>query len=211
MDCNRRNLPHYYPPGAIIFLTWRLFDSTPLQVIAAANAGQKAYSTSSLSAGQAFVYNDRLLDRATSGARYLQDPRIAKLLTETLRRGANEYGLYELYCWVVMPNHVHLVMRPLRDPPQIMRWIKGSSARASNLLLGRTGRPFWQYESYDHRVRSDEELNRIIRYVERNPVSAGLARSIEEWPWSSANAGQKAYLTGATRRDLAVPGVSTPS
>jgi putative transposase len=77
-------------------------------------------------------------------------------------------------------------MRPFRKLSQVTRWIKGSTARSANLLLGRTGRPFWQYESYDRCVRDTNELNRVIRYVERNPVAAGLASSIEDWPWSSA-------------------------
>jgi putative transposase len=68
-----------------------------------------------------------------------------------------------------MPNHVHLVLHPFRKLPAITRWIKGSTARAANLLLGRTGQPFWQYESYDQCVRNTAELNRVIRYVERIP------------------------------------------
>jgi hypothetical protein len=74
-----------------------------------------------------------------------------------------------------------------------MRWIKGSSAREANLLLGRTGKPFWLYKSYDHCVRDTDELNRIIHYVERNPVKAGLVDSAGAWSWSSA--GQKACFT----------------
>jgi putative DNA methylase len=55
----------------------------------------------------------------------------------------------------------------------------------ANLLLGRTG-AFWQHESYDHWVRNEREFNRIVAYIEENPVSAGLAAAVEDWPWSSA-------------------------
>jgi REP element-mobilizing transposase RayT len=85
-----------------------------------------------------------------------------------------------------MPNHVHVVFQPFRKLPEVTRWIKGSTARTANLLLGRTGKPFWQYESYDHCIRNDTELNRVIRYVEANPVTAGLVQAIDDWPWSSA-------------------------
>jgi REP element-mobilizing transposase RayT len=141
--------------------------------------------------------NNRLLDRSTNGPLWLRHPAVASLVAAALQRGEIQYGLYKLYAWVIMPNHVHAVMRPhpSRNLPQIMRWVKGSTARASNLVLGRTGEPFWQYESYDHCVRNADELNRIIHYVERNPVVAGLARAIDDWPWSSASAGQKACST----------------
>lgn len=101
-------------------------------------------------------------------------------------RGANDYRLYEILAWVIMPNHVHAVMRPEKPLSQIMRWLKGSTAREANLILNRTGQPFWQYETYDHYIRTKQELNQTIRYVERNPVRAGLTASIEQWPWSSA-------------------------
>jgi putative transposase len=86
-----------------------------------------------------------------------------------------------------MPNHVHLVLRPFRPLPEVNKWIKGSTARSANLLLNRTGKPFWQYETYDHCVRDTSELHNVIRYVEANPVAAGLTSSSNSWPWSSAN------------------------
>jgi REP element-mobilizing transposase RayT len=85
-----------------------------------------------------------------------------------------------------MPNRVRAVLRPFRPLPVVMRWLKGSTARSANRILGRTGKPFWQYESYDHRIRGTDEPNRVVRYFERNPVRAGLASTIEDWPWSGA-------------------------
>jgi hypothetical protein len=52
-------------------------------------------------------------------------------------------------------------------------------------MLGLTGQPFWQDESYDRLVRNDSEFERIVGYIERNPVSAGLAPTPGEFPWSS--------------------------
>src|SRR5207245_8898543 len=67
-------------------------------------------------------------------------------------------------------------------------------------ILGRTGEAFWQDESFDHRVRDEVELERIVRYVENNPVSAGLAVNPRAWPWSSARlAGESACPTVAVR------------
>jgi putative transposase len=64
--------------------------------------------------------------------------------------------------------------------------IKSASARAANAALGRSGKPFWQDESYDHWIRSGRERDAIIRYIHHNPVNAGLVAKPEEWPWSSA-------------------------
>jgi hypothetical protein len=78
---------------------------------------------------------------------------------------------------------------PTRDPPNPSRTdmhsVKLYSARHCNKLLGTRG-AFWQDESYDHCVFDFEELGRVVEYVEKNPVRAGLVRIPEEWPFSSA-------------------------
>jgi len=106
---------------------------------------------------------------------------------ETILAGEQERGFYELVAWVVMPNHVHILILPKVAVPKITRWLKGSTARRLNQLLGRTGRPFWQDESYDHWVRNTKEMDRITGYIEENPVAAELVGSLDLWPWSSAN------------------------
>jgi REP element-mobilizing transposase RayT len=72
---------------------------------------------------------------------------VADLVGGALDQGEHEYRLYDRFAWVIMPNHVHVVMRPFRPLPEVTRWIKGSTARSANLLLERTGKPFWQYET----------------------------------------------------------------
>ena len=66
-----------------------------------------------------------------------------------------------------------------------MQSLKRFTAREANRMLGRTGQAFWQEESYDRLVRDETEFRRITRYIEMNPVNAGLAVSPEEFPWSS--------------------------
>jgi len=94
--------------------------------------------------------------------------------------------LYELQSWVLMANHVHILIHPKANLSRITKAIKGFSARQANTILGRTGQPFWQDESYDHWVRGAEEEARIVRYIEENPVVAGLVGRAEDWRWSSA-------------------------
>jgi putative transposase len=177
MSYHERALPHCYPPDATLFLTWRLFGSLP--------RGFKDVDASP-NPGEAFLRSDRQLDAATDGPRWLADKRIADQVVNAIEQGANEYRLYELFAWVIMPNHVHVVAKPNRPLPVVMRWLKGSTARSANRIMGRTGKPFWQYETYDHRIRNSDEFNQTVRYVERNPVRARLALTIEDWPWSSA-------------------------
>ena len=96
---------------------------------------------------------------------------------------------FELHTAVVMPDHAHLLLSPLRDAegwnfslPQIMHAIKGASARKINVLLGRSG-PVWQEEFFDHVLRSNDSLAEKMDYICRNPVRAGLVKAEGEYPW----------------------------
>ena len=167
--CYRRKLPHWHPDkdeASFLFVTWRLSGSIPQVRLPQRLAGESACPTSP-AAGLAFLASDREADKAAFGPVWLKDPRIAN---------------------VVLRAETHL--------PVITRWLKGSTARQANLILGRTGKAFWQDESFDHRVRDEVELARIVHYVEHNPVSAGLVSDPADWPWSSARlAGESACPT----------------
>ncbi|HEY1204816.1 MAG: transposase [Bryobacteraceae bacterium] len=95
---------------------------------------------------------------------------------------------YRLAAFVVMSNHVHVLLEPAAPVARITQWIKGTTAREANRILGRVGQPFWQHESYDHWARNEKEFQQIVRYIEFNPVAAGLVDGMEDWPWSSAYA-----------------------
>ena len=111
----------------------------------------------------------------------MRDKRVAALVEQRI---VSEPGC-ELHAYVIMANHIHLLMTPLVNPPQVMQSIKGGSARLVNKFLGQAG-SFWQRESYDHWVRSSEEFGKVQRYIENNPVTAGLAERPEAYRWSSA-------------------------
>jgi len=144
-----------------------------------------------------FAKLDSILDRAETGPRWLGQPEVAALVEDAiLRRYAELYGLW---AYVVMANHLHLLLRPRpMIPPQegapsafvplkmITKRIKGYTARDANRILKRTGQHFWQQESFDHWPRDEDEFFRIISYIENNPVKAGLVQHPEEWRWSSA-------------------------
>jgi REP element-mobilizing transposase RayT len=165
------------PENQWLFITWNLHGSLPHGRYPPAHK---------LSSGQAFVWRDRYLDRATSGPTFLKREAIADLLVASLFKGV-ELGQYHLGAFAVMANHVHLLLLPVVAPSLLLKSIKGVTARGANIILGRTGEQFWQRESYGHWVRDDREWERILAYIEENPVKAGLVGSAEEYAWSSAH------------------------
>src|SRR4029079_5894564 len=92
---------------------------------------------------------------------------------------------YQLHAFVVMANHVHMLVTPTVASTKWLGPLKGYTAHHANRILGRAGH-FWQDESYDHLVRSGAEFERIRAYIENNPVSAGLVGAAEDFRWSSA-------------------------
>jgi REP-associated tyrosine transposase len=161
MTAHRRRLPHLYPEGMPLSLTWHLHGSLPASLLP---------SPGPLASGQAFACLDRQLDARRDGPMYLRQPDIAQIVVGSIYKGA-ELGHYELRAYVVMANHVDLLIRPMIALDRLLKSLKGATAREANRLLGRTGEPFWQKESYDHCVRNRE---------------GGLVRNPEDYPWSSA-------------------------
>ncbi|MFI5059556.1 MAG: transposase, partial [Candidatus Acidiferrales bacterium] len=129
---------------------------------------------------------DAALDKGSSGPRWLADPEIAAYTECPILRCA-ELGRYVLHAYVIMPNHVHMLLEPRVPLAKITGVLKGVAARDANATLDRIGRPFWQDETFDHWLRNPAEFERIRHYIEWNPVSAGLAAKPEHWEWSSAS------------------------
>lgn len=241
----RRRLPHWQPAGATIFLTWRLFGSLPQEALDRLAAERRLLEKQPIRPDETprdralrhskrlFALTDEMLARNASELRWLKDERIARLVVDALFH--HDGNLYTLLAFVVMPNHVHVVLTPLEEradlpadepmedaapsqvedeeqarkpaPQQaevptlqqaevptpryvplrrITQSLKGYTAREANRLLKRTRQTFWQDESYDHWVRDEAELGRIVTYIEWDPVRSGLVASPEEWRWSSA-------------------------
>jgi REP element-mobilizing transposase RayT len=184
-DFYRRRLPHWQPEGASLFVTWRLFGSLPRSF---RFSGDKTPD-------EQFLETDRFLDSAKVGPLWLKDPQIANLIVESLRHGAEELKQYELHAFVVMVNHVHVLLRPFVEVAKITRGVKGTTACRANRIRGRTGLPFWQAESFDHWLRKFE-FERIASYIELNPVKAGFVAREEDWRWSSAHPDHASMIVG---------------
>lgn len=205
----RRRLPHLDVADATFFVTSCLADSIPARGLLDLRKYRARLNAQARPAEQSeseweirkhkfiFARFDQWLDFRPA-VRYLDNPGVAKCVRNSLYHFAGER--YELIAFVVMPSHFHWVFHPRtqwceaivdredrRTPRErIMHSIKSYTARKCNQLLQRSG-VFWQDESYDHCVRNDDELGRIVEYVEMNPVNAKLVVKAEHWPFSSAH------------------------
>jgi REP element-mobilizing transposase RayT len=112
---------------------------------------------------------------------------VADLVARAIQFFQGQY--YELHAWVVMPNHVHVVVWPMPDHSlsDILHSWKSFTSHEINKLLPQKVVPFWQSESYEHLICDDEDLHRCCHYVLMNPVNARLCAQPEEWKWSSGH------------------------
>jgi putative transposase len=195
---HRRHLPHWYPPYATYFVTFRLVGSLPSAVcvrlkqerilaerrIMRSTPKSEVRSALDRMAEDFFRKYDDLLDSASAGPRWLGQREVAELVNGAIQyRDGKDY---DLLAHTIMSNHVHLVFE-VPGPGRvssIMKSLKGWTAYSANRLLGRCG-TFWQDESYDHVVREwGNDLERTIWYTLTNPVAAGLADHWWNWPWT---------------------------
>ncbi len=193
----KRNLPHWRQAGATYFVTFRLGDSIPRGVLREWEYEQQAWlrargislagvghewrkSLRQLSPSQTRAFRKHFgrkmheyLDRGT-GQCYLNDRPCIEIVRDRLLLG--DRTDYELGDFVIMPNHAHLLITPAcgQELEGILKNIKGSTAVYCNRILQRQER-FWQPDSYDHIVRSLEELLIFRNYIADNPRRAGIS------------------------------------
>lgn len=113
-----------------------------------------------------------------------EDRSFAAIVEEALWFGYAER--YFLHAYVIMPDHVHLLVQPVDGwtLAKILQSLKGFTARQINSHLGRKG-AFWQDESFDHLVRNEEDWFDKFDYIHDNPVKAGLVKNPQDYPFSS--------------------------
>ncbi|MCX6145130.1 MAG: hypothetical protein NTZ35_18155 [Ignavibacteriales bacterium] len=196
----RRHLPHYQPPGATYFVTFRLAGSLPVKL-----SKERSLFGNRNHDQDHFWRLDSILSSSNFGPRWLQNADVAEIVQEAImfRDGIK----YDLYASCIMPTHVHMVFQLLdgsaseisqpgrnnnaeqnrklvRYPvTEILGSLKKHTALEANKVLGRRG-AFWKDESYDHFVRDGAELERILWYVLFNPQKSGLVKSWKDWKWT---------------------------
>lgn len=119
------------------------------------------------------------------GECWLGQDAVATIVQDSLRR--NDGEKYRLIAWVIMPNHIHFLLRPKEDHSlsEILHTIKSYTAHEANKVLGRTGQ-FWQPEAFDRYIRNEKHHAATIVYIENNPVKAGLCEVAADWKYRSA-------------------------
>ncbi|MEM1440820.1 MAG: transposase [Verrucomicrobiota bacterium] len=184
----QRNLPHWEQPGGTYFVTFRLADSIP-KAKWKQWVGEKEewmiHHSAPWSDREWKVYREQFLQRIERwsdrgyGDCLLGDPEVREIVNNSLlffdADGASKDGRYELGDFVIMPNHVHLLVKPVGkwNLGQLIHSWKSFSAHAINKYLSRTG-SLWMDERFDHLVRSVESLHHYRLYVQDNPRKAGL-------------------------------------
>jgi len=183
-------LPHWTSAGSTYAVCFRLADALPAEVLRRWREERFALLAESADGSGGFAPEvgerlrelfsariESLLD-AGAGACWLREPAVAESLAKSLHLA--DGVRYRLDAWCVMPNHVHVLVRPHppHELPEILKSWKGFTARKANRLLRRDG-PFWQTEYYDHLIRDEGDFVRSAEYVLQNPPKAGLA----DWPW----------------------------
>jgi putative transposase len=182
---SRGYLPHFDDGRSLQAVTYRLADALPAQVIAKLEeqALDDARRRESL---------EQYID-AGYGSCAL---RLTENATAVIENWLHHHGAhYWLHAWVVMPNHVHVLIEPMQGQslPKIVHAWKSYSAKA--ILKTNAGGPpalpakrqLWQPDYWDRYVRNERHYRATVEYIHQNPVKAGLVAKAEVWLWSSAN------------------------
>jgi type I restriction enzyme R subunit len=182
IDRHWHNLPHWQQDQAWQFVTWHLGDSLPKAKLAEWFEEREAWlkchpkpwdSATELAYHQLYSARiDAWLD-AGHGSCVLREPPCAEIVADAFRHFAGER--YELGAFVVMPNHVHVLFRPINDCAleSILHSWKSFTAKAINKVLGRRG-TLRQEDYWDRIIRNEEHLAGCLRHIEENPLKAGL-------------------------------------
>jgi REP element-mobilizing transposase RayT len=157
-------MPHWRQDGCTYFVTFRLADSVPAELLRRWQALQPKPEFP-----EQF---HQWLDQG-HGDCVLRQPAIAAVVETALLHFHGERYLLDDY--VIMPNHVHVLVTPLgaHDLSAILHSWKSFTAKRVNDALGRTGQ-LWQDESFDHIVRDEPALEQFAAYIQRNPQAASL-------------------------------------
>ncbi len=198
---HKRFLPHIQPEDAFLFITYRLDFKYTKHLYNTLQESKRAFEQKLLIISKKEekiksieIFNKKQFDKIDMFLPKIESPQwlriseIAEIIKENLFHRINKE--YELVCFCIMPNHVHILIKPLlekKDIPyslsKIMHRLKGFTAIECNKILNRTGK-FWYPESFDHYIRNENEFYNVINYILQNPVKAGFVGNWKDWKYS---------------------------
>ncbi len=164
MNKKHSNLPHLDIKHHYQFITFRTYDSV--------DAYLKKLSKQAIPNRQKQLLIDEYLDKSTLGAVLNND--VLELLCVFIKKYHSV--LYELIAFCIMPNHVHLLIKPMADLDKLMQKLKGGSANQINEVLRRKG-SFWAADYYDTLIRDDRHFSTVYRYIKNNPLVLNEAKA----------------------------------
>ena len=199
----KRFLPHIQPEDTAIFITYRLAFSLPqayymkeaikkiklrMQKEIIRNPKNRRAVTVKYKY-RLFLFEDMFYHQIDNSPQWLVEENIAEVVEQSLLWGNRKR--YDLFSYCIMPNHVHVLLRPLKieetnkyfSLKDIMNNHKRFTAREANKILNRNG-DFWFREFYDHYIRNEKEYRNVLRYIYYNPVKAGLVQEPEDWKFN---------------------------
>lgn len=185
---SRGYLPHYDVESKYQMITYRLADSLPYNLFPPGSAGGSP--AESLSRRKSI---EDILDKCL-GSCILKIPQVANIVIENWSHF--DSVKYDLMAYVVMPNHIHVLIKTLPINPLseiIHSWKSYTSRMILNFLKDESILPeslsnnvVWQKEYWDRFIRDYNHFIKAVEYIQQNPVKAGLVNKAGEWPWSSA-------------------------
>ena len=198
-----RHLPHWRQDGATYMVTFRLGDSIPQTKLHQWERELEEWLEKNPEphiAAQRAEHHEKFTERfhqwldAGMGQCWLRQPDISAVVEEALKFFDGER--YVLGHYVIMPNHVHAVVRPVQEHllKDILHSWKSFTAHKLNEMLGQQGQ-LWQDESFDCIIRSTAQLDKIAFYIQENPQKAGL-KAGEFRLGAGRNVGQAFRLPG---------------
>ena len=199
---NRGYIPHFDDGIRTQHITFRLADSLPNDAIKRIDSIILGMEESEQKIEKRRLMHEYL--DAGKSCCVIKRPEYAQLVQDAILHFDGER--YEMYAWVIMPNHVHALLRPLGgwEIRKIISTWKTFTARripaeaysesSGRILRGKAGalrsdsqKPrVWQSEYWDRYIRNDKHFRITKNYIEENPVKAGLCKKPEDWQWSSA-------------------------
>jgi len=170
-------LPHRNKSGLVQFLTFRLADSLPQEVLKRIEADLKESSGQEREVWKRKKYQ-KFLDSGY-GCCALSHPEMARVLFDALKH--HDGIRYDLLAWSIMPNHVHVLIKTHSDVSKILQSWKSFTGRwalANNKKFGfgipEEAEQFWMAETWDRFIRDEEHFNNTINYTLNNPGKARL-------------------------------------
>jgi primosomal protein N' (replication factor Y) len=209
------NLPHWRQDGATYFVTFRLGDSMPKEKLQQWNKERAEWLEAHPEPHDATTKQEyyelfpqrfqNWLDQGM-GSCVLSQPELKKIMEDALSHfDGTRYRLRE---FVIMPNHVHILFSPLGEHrlSEILHTLKSFTANEINKQLNVKLDPVWQHESFDHIVRSAEQVERIRQYIRDNPkyvdgASYSIVHQSVDEASSSVVSNQQAPLACTTEQD----------